>query len=203
MRLLFVIANRKMFLMGEMILGKRGVETEKLIARLYRTEGRAEIVSGKIIKLDLDGCLPGEVKANILFSLHEYQKKTKRGYVVSTLVAYVVDLPHRKSFSPSVSFHQGKRTGMKFLQGAPIFAVEVRNENDYGNKAEKKIADKRADYFAAGTHIVWDVDLQSEDVIKSYSRNNPNAPRIFRCGEVADAEPALPNWKMAVDELFD
>jgi len=43
----------------------------------------------------------------------------------------------------------------------------------------------------------------SEDVIKSYSRNKPNAPRIFRRGEIADAEPALPNWKMKIDELFD
>lgn len=92
---------------------------------------------------------------------------------------------------------------MKFLQGAPIFAVEVRSENDYGNKAEKAIAEKRTDYFAAGTEIVWDVDLLSEDVIKCYNRENPNQPRIFRRGEIADAEPALPNWKMAVDELFD
>ena len=189
--------------MSETVLEKCDVETEKLIARLYLTEGRAEIVNGKTIKLGLDGCLPGEVRANILFSLHEYQKKTKRGFVVSTLVAYVIDLPHRKSFSPSVSFHQGKRTGMKFLQGAPIFAVEVRSENDYGNKAEKAIVKKRADYFAAGTRIVWDVDLLSEDLIKSYSRNKPNAPRIFRRGEIADVEPALPNWKMKIDELFD
>ena len=192
----------KLFL-GEIVLEKCDVKTEKLIARLYQTEGRAEIVDGKIVELDLDGCLPSQAKSNILFSLHGYQKKTKKGFVVSTLVAYVVDLPHRKSFSPSVSFHQGKRTGMKFLQGAPIFAVEVRSENDYGNKAEKAIVQKRADYFAAGTEIVWDVDLSSEDVIKSYTRENPNEPQIFQRGEITDAEPALPNWKMAVDELFD
>jgi len=137
--LLFAVANRKIVFISETVLEKCDVETEKLIARLYLTEGRAEIVNGKTIKLGLDGCLPGEVRANILFSLHEYQKKTKRGFVVSTLVAYVIDLPHRKSFSPSVSFYQGKRTGMKFLQGAPVFAVEVRSENDYGRKAEKRL----------------------------------------------------------------
>lgn len=189
--------------MSEIVLEKCVVKTEKLIAQLYQTEGRAEIINGEIVKLDLDGFLPAQAKSNIGFSLHKYQKLTNKGFVVSTLVAYIVDLPRRKSVSPSVSFHNGKRTGMKFLKGAPIFAVEVRSENDYGRKAEKSIAEKRTDYFAAGTEIVWDVDLLSEDVIKSYSRDNPNEPRIFRRGEFADAEPALPDWKMAVDELFE
>jgi hypothetical protein len=40
--------------------------------------------------------------------------------------------------------------------------------------------DKRADYFACGTLVVWDVDLQSEDVIKSYQESDPDNPVIFR-----------------------
>ncbi len=189
--------------MCEIVLENCDVKTEKLIAQLYQTEGRAEIINGKIVKLDLYGFLPGQAKSNIAFSLNEYQKRAKNGFVVSTLVAYIVDLPHRKSFSPSISFHNGKRTGMKFLEGAPIFAVEVRSENDYSTKAENSIAEKRNDYFAPGTEIVWDLDLLSEDVIKSFHRDNPNEPRIFRRGEIADAEPVLPDWKMAVDELFE
>jgi Uma2 family endonuclease len=89
------------------------------------------------------------------------------------------------------------------LQGAPIFAVEVRSENDYGEKAEKAIKQKRDDYFAAGTKVVWDVDLLSKDVIKSYAFDNPDHPKIYKHGEIANAEPVLPNWEIAVDELFD
>ena len=91
---------------------------------------------------------------------------------------------------------------MRFLEGAPIFAVEVRSENDYGPAAERALQDKRADYFACGTQVVWDVDLQGEDVIKSYKASDPENPVIFRRGELADAEPAVPGWRMAVDELF-
>ena len=29
---------------------------------------------------------------------------------------------------------------MKFLEGAPVFAVEVRSENDYGAAAEREMA---------------------------------------------------------------
>jgi Uma2 family endonuclease len=39
---------------------------------------------------------------------------------------------------------------MKFLEGAPAFAVEIRSEGDYGSKAEQRIIEKRRDYFAAG-----------------------------------------------------
>ena len=68
--------------------------------------------------------------------------------------------------------------------------------------AEREIAAKRADYFAAGTLVVWDVDLLSPDVIKSYNVNDPDTPKTFRRGEIAEAEPAVPGWQIAVDELF-
>ena len=46
---------------------------------------------------------------------------------------------------------------MRFIEGSPDFAAEVRSENDYGDDAELEMAEKRADYFAAGTQVVWDV----------------------------------------------
>jgi hypothetical protein len=64
------------------------------------------------------------------------------------------------------------------------------------------MAQKRADYFACGTLVVWDVDLLGADVIKSYKASDPANPAIFRHGDIADAEPAVPGWRMAVDELF-
>jgi hypothetical protein len=50
--------------------------------------------------------------------------------------------------------------------------------------------------------VVWDVDLLSDEVVKSYSASDPENPKIFRRGEIADAEPALPGWRMPVDDLF-
>jgi Uma2 family endonuclease len=92
---------------------------------------------------------------------------------------------------------------MRFYEGAPIFAVEVRSENDYGRIAELRIAEKRIDYFNAGTLVVWDVDLLGIDVVKAYSADNPDEPNIFRRGQTADAEPALPGWSFPVDDLFE
>lgn len=189
--------------MAVLTLEQPTAKTELLLEKLYQTEGKAEIVNGEVVEFMSTGDEPGTAAANLLVSLKLFQRKTFLGIAYGDNVGFLVNLPNRKSFSPDASFFIGERAGMKFLQGAPIFAVEVRSENDYGEKAEKAIAAKRADYFAAGTEIVWDVDLLSEDVIKAFHKETPNEARIFRRGEIADAEPALPDWKMAVDELFD
>ena len=90
---------------------------------------------------------------------------------------------------------------MRFFDGVPVFAVEVRSENDYGRAAERDMAEKRADYFRAGTLVVWDVDPVAETVAV-YRADAPEQPTVYRRGEVADAEPAAPGWRMAVDEAF-
>jgi Uma2 family endonuclease len=92
---------------------------------------------------------------------------------------------------------------MRFAEGAPVFAVEVRSGNDYGPAAGRAMKEKRADYFACGTQVVWDVDLLSEDVIKSYKASDPDNPVIFRRGDIADAEPVVPGRRMAVNDLFE
>jgi hypothetical protein len=43
----------------------------------------------------------------------------------------------------------------------------------------------------------------SADVIKSYKASDPEQPMIFRRGDIADAEPAIPGWQMAVNDLFE
>jgi Uma2 family endonuclease len=172
------------------------------IEDLYRVPGKAEIVDGEIVHMSPTGAAPNFAASRIFISLDEYCRHKKHGLAVSDNAAFHVNLPNRESFSPDVAFHTGAWTGMKFFEGAPIFAVEVRSEGDYGPSAERRMASKRLDYFAAGTLVVWDVNLLSEGVIKSYSSADPNAPGIYRRGELANAEPAVPGWSMSVDDLF-
>lgn len=62
-------------------------------------------------------------------------------------------------------------------------------------------AAKRDDYFTAGTLVVWDVDPLAETVTV-YRWDNPSQPIVYRRGDIADAEPAVPGWRMAVDDIF-
>ena len=176
-------------------------KVEATIEDLYKVEGKAELVNGEIILMSPTGILPGYAGDEIFSSLREYSKHHKVGIAVGDNKAFVVNLPHRKSFSPDVAFYVGPVT-MKFAQGAPVFAVEVRSEGDYGPRAERQMAKKRADYFAAGTQVVWDVDLLSDDVVRVYRARDPERATIYRRGQTAEAEPAVPGWTMPVDDLF-
>ena len=166
-----------------------------------RDNAKAEIVDGEIVLMSPTGDMPGRAGGSIYVSLRQHEGKTP-GRAYPDNVGFRVNLPNRESFSPDVAWYIGPSTGMKFPEGAPIFAVEVRSESDYGPLAEQMMAAKRMDYLAAGTQVVWDVDLLSPEVIKGYDANSPNTSRVFRRGDIADAEPAVPSWTMAVDELF-
>ena len=176
---------------------------EATIADLYRApeNGKAEIVDGELVLIPPTGDMPARAGFEIAVSLRRMKGKTP-GRAYPDNAGFLVDLPNRRSFSPDAAWYTGPSTGMKFLEGAPIFAAEVRSEDDYGRSAERAMAQKRADYFAAGTLVIWDVDLLSPDVIKSYTSEDPETPKIFRRGDIADAEPAVPGWTIAVDELF-
>ena len=173
------------------------------IEDLEKIDSKAEIVNGEIFYMPPTGDEPGYAGDEIFVSLRKYAKQKGFGRAIGDNKAFQVNLPNRKSFSPDAAFFTGERAGMKFFSGAPVFAVEVRSEGDYGNRAERAMAQKRADYFAAGTIVVWDVDLLSEDVIRVYRASSPENPTIYGRGELAEAEPAVPDWKMAVDDLFD
>jgi Uma2 family endonuclease len=172
---------------------------------LYRVPGdaKAEVVNGEIVLMSPTGDLPNRAAGAIYISLRQYESKVSDGRAYSDNAGFKVNLPHRESFSPDAAFHTGKPTGMKFLEGAPVFAVEVRSAGDYGRKAEEELAQKIADYFATGTLVVWDVDLLGEDVVKVYRASEPTSPTVYRRGETAEAEPAVPGWTMLVDALFD
>jgi len=177
-------------------------KVEATIEDLYKVKGKAELVNGEIILMSPTGYRPGYAGDAILVSLFQHSKRYKAGIPVGDNKAFVVNLPHRKSFSPDAAFHVGSDTGMKFFEGAPVFAVEVRSEGDYGPRAERQMAKKRADYFAAGTLVVWNVDLLNDDVVRVYRANEPEKASIYHRGETAEAEPAVPGWNMAVDDLF-
>jgi Uma2 family endonuclease len=179
-------------------------KTEATIEDLYHVpeNGKAEIVNGEVVLMSPTGKKPSRAAFKISLRLYEYELRTGSGIAVSDNAGFKVDLPNRKSFSPDAAFYVGKDPGMKFFEDASVFAAEVRSENDYGLAAERELKEKISDYFAAGTLVVWDVDLLGEDVVRAYRADSPDRPNIYRRGEIANAEPALSGWAMAVDDLF-
>ncbi len=173
---------------------------------LYLVEGKAELIDGKVIRFEPSGDLPSAVAGEIMFALHAQAKQSQLGVVLGGTVAFALPKPlnsGRQSFSPDASYYVGPLPAnrMRFIDGAPTFAVEVRSEGDYTPAAEREIAAKRADYFEAGTLVVWDVDPKAQ-TIRAYPASAPTQATVFRAGDMASAEPAVPGWTVAVAEFF-
>jgi len=181
------------------------IQSRATLDDLYRTPGKAELIGGRIVHFMATGHKPARVGFRIARSLDDYASQVSKGVAYPDNVGFAVtELPSgRESFSPDASYYDGPLPAnpMRFIEGAPNFGAEVRSENDYGDAAEAQMAEKRADYFAAGTLVVWDVDPVAE-CIHVYRATDPSQPTTYRLGQVAEAEPAVPGWRVAVDWIF-
>jgi len=173
---------------------------------LLKVDGKAELISRRIMPIMTTGYWPGKIAFRISMALAAWVDATGEGEVIADNVCYAFDEPlpsGRQSFSPDSSIYFGDvdAESMTFIDGYPAFAVEVRSESDYGRAAERDMAAKRADYLVAGTIVVWDVDPVAKTVAK-YTADSLEVPVVFGRGQDADAEPALPAWRLSLDKLF-
>jgi Uma2 family endonuclease len=175
------------------------------VADLAAYDGKAELVNGRIVALMPTGRKPNRVAGRIYRSLDDYAQQCGVGEAYTDNMGFTVAplSSGRESFSPDASYYVGPfpPNDMGFIQGPPTLAAEVRSDNDYGPAAELAMANKRADYFEAGAAVVLDIDPKAE-CVHVYYANTPGQPVTYHRGEIVEAEPALPGWRLAVDSLF-
>ncbi len=172
---------------------------------LLKADGKTELIGGRIVHYMASGHQPSQVAGRIYRRLADHVDGIGRGFAYPDNMGFAVpELPSgRESFSPDVAYYVGPLPAnrMRFVEGPPTLAVEVRSENDYGPAAERSMAAKRADYFAAGTLVVWDVDPVAE-AIHVYRASQPDQPTTYTRGQTAEAEPAAPGWRSPVSDIF-
>jgi Uma2 family endonuclease len=182
-------------------------EREATLDDLYQHPEKAELLHGRVVPLMPTGRAPSYAAFEIAVSLRQHIRQAGLpGVAVTDNAGFVVNLPHRRSFLPNAAYYEGPNSGMKFYDGSPRFAVEVRSENDYGVVAEHEQEEKRRDYFAAGCEVVWDVDLLGEEVVvRKYTQTTgaTTPAATFTRGQSAEAQPTVPGWLMPVDDLFE
>jgi Uma2 family endonuclease len=82
-----------------------------------------------------------------------------------------------------------------YLETIPDLVTEVRSKND----RPTEVADKVAEYLAAGVRLVWVLDPQQQTVT-AHRPGQP--PRVFTAGETLTADDIIPGFAAAVAELF-
>src|SRR5947209_8003522 len=104
------------------------------LADLARTPGKAELIGGRIVELMSTGRRPNRIAGRIFRRLDDHARASGIGEAYTDNMGFAVpELPsERESFSPDASYFVGPfpPDDMKFIEGPPTFAVEVRSEND-------------------------------------------------------------------------
>ena len=172
------------------------------LADLVNTEGKAELINGRIITFPFNCVQEGRQKMKILRSLERYVSETGIGEACTGGMGFVLPEPlpsGRQSFCPDLSYlaEQPRLHESGFVLGVPTFAVEFISR--YG-PVDYDWRQRIADYFAAGTSVVWEV--RGWDAYIECHRRDSRKIQPFNCGDIADAEPAVPGWRFRVNELI-
>ena len=79
--------------------------TRATLDDLYREEGKAELIGGRIVRQMASGFKPNRVAARIFRSLDDYAETTGRGVALTDNMGFAVpELPSgRESFSPDAA----------------------------------------------------------------------------------------------------
>jgi Uma2 family endonuclease len=114
---------------------------------LYQTPGKAELIGGRIVQQMATGRTPNRVVGRICRRLDEHAEQAGKGEAYTDNMGFAIAelASGRESFSPDASYYDGPMPAnrMRFIEGPPKFAAEVRNENDYSEAAEADMTDKR------------------------------------------------------------
>ena len=158
-----------------------------------------ELVHGTLVEKPM-GAEEGAIAAQVIYLIKSFVMPRRLGLVLAPDATLRVHL--RQVRLPDVSFTTAAR-----LEGlprplppipdlAPDLAVEVLSASNTRREMEQK----RRDYFAGGTLLVWEIDppARAVDVYVTVDR-----PVRYHNGETLTGDPVLPGFTLAVADVFD
>ncbi len=163
-------------------------------------EYRHELVRGWLVREPQPKELHGSVQARLAHHLLDFVERRELGLVV-TESGYVLSEQRQTVRGPDVAFVaaarlEGGPLKEHFRRGAPDLAVEILSPSN--RRAE--VAEKVAEYLAAGARAVWVVDPRKHTVTV---HGAGVAARVYGAGEELDGGEVLPGFRLPLSKLFE
>ncbi|XHX76417.1 MAG: Uma2 family endonuclease [Stenomitos frigidus ULC029] len=174
--------------------------TDEEFMALSSNGHRYELIDGELADMGNSGMEHGGIGSFLggLLAIHVRQRKL--GAVCDSSTAFTLNNGNKRS--PDVSFVAKERLkGLKrpprgFFQGSPDLAVEILSPNN----TVEEIHDKIVEYFENATQLVWVIHPDEKYVLVYHS---PEPDRFLRAQDVLDGEAIVPDFAIAVAELFE
>lgn len=165
----------------------------------HAPDKRTELVRGRLVVREPAGYEHGRVAADLLVRIGRHVRANALGQVLAAETGFTLQRRPDTVRAPDVAFVRADRVPSPGTRGfpelAPDLAVEVRSPGD----THAEVAEKVADWLAAGTSLVWVADPIARTVIV----HAPGAtPRTLTVHDTLDGGDMLPGFSARVDELL-
>jgi Uma2 family endonuclease len=161
---------------------------------------RYELVDGELREMPPAGMEHGEVGNNLNGPLWFHVRERKLGRVFSDGTGFRIFPGRDLAYAPDISFVSNERLATvedytKMGRLAPDLVVEVVLPSD----RMADVLDKVRDYLLAGVRLVWIVEPKQRMV----TAHNPTGdPVVYRDDDTLDGGDVLPDFRLAVAEIF-
>lgn len=176
-----------------------GLMTAEELLVLNLPNKRTELVRGQLMVREPAGYEHGRVAAEILVRVAMHVRLHGLGTVLAAETGFTLQRRPDTVRAPDVAYLRADRTPAPGTRGfpelAPDLAVEVRSPDD----SRRELAEKVADWLAAGTQEVWVVDPRARTLVVHASNQ---APRTLGEGDTLTGGDVLPGFAVVVRELL-
>ncbi len=160
---------------------------------------RDELSRGRLVREPQPQAPHGRVQLNVGAELRLFVKQHGLGYV-TVESGYILERNPDTVRGPDVAFVARERYGETLPERWPEFgpdlAVEVLSPSD----RVSRMAEKVAQYFGAGTRLVWVIDPEERTATVFRS---PIAVRVLGESDELDGEDVLPGFRIRVADVLD
>ncbi len=160
---------------------------------------RTELVRGRLVVREPAGYEHGRVAAEILLRVATHVRKHGLGTVLAAETGFTLQRAPDTVRAPDVAFIRADRAPVRGTRGfpelAPDLAVEVRSPDD----RRSEVAEKVADWLAAGAAVVWVVDPEARTVVVHLAGETP---RTIHEADTLSGGDLLPGFEVLVRELL-
>ena len=182
------------------VVASRSPITAEELFELPDDGGRIELVKGEIIRSSPTGAEHGVVTARIGHLIQEFALAHDLGVCCGAETGFILQRNPDVVRAPDAAFVASGRipeTGVPagYWPFAPDLAVEVVSPSDRLADVHVKIAE----YFAAGTRLVWLVEPETRMV---HVYRSPQNVEVLGTGDDLQGADVLPGFLCPVQRLF-